>query len=151
MSSVSIRSVAAADAGAVAALVSALGYPSTPGDIERRVATMRDGTGISVVVAELNGAIVGLATGHVFNSIHSTPPVAWLTTLVVASAAQRRGVGRQLVAAVEAWAVEHGAVRISVTSGLHRDDAHEFYAILGYERSGVRLTKRLVARGMDAT
>ena len=58
--------------------------------------------------------MVGAVTGHLFRSIHSTPPVAWLTTLVVHSDSQRAGVGRQLVRAIEEWAQSRGAIRISV-------------------------------------
>jgi GNAT superfamily N-acetyltransferase len=87
--------------------------------------------------------VTGVATGHVFHSIHSTPIVAWLTTLVVHERHQHSGIGRQLAAAVEDWARERGASRISVTSGKHRDGAHVFYEKIGYERTGVRLTKAL--------
>jgi GNAT superfamily N-acetyltransferase len=71
--------------------------------------------------------------------------VAWLTTLVVGGSYHRRGVGRYLTEAIESWARQHGAERMSVTSGKHRDGAHTFYERLGYERTGVRLTKRLIS------
>ena len=35
------------------------------------------------------------------------------------------------------------AARIAVTSALHRDGAHAFYERLGWERTGVRLGKKL--------
>lgn len=92
---------------------------------------------------EIDGRVVGLVTGHVFPSIHSTRAVAWLTTLVVDESSYGMGVGRALVSAVEDWARRHGATRISVTSGEHRDKAHAFYEHVGYERTGVRLTKSL--------
>jgi GNAT superfamily N-acetyltransferase len=86
---------------------------------------------------------MGLVTGHVIPSIHSTPVVALLTTLVVDERCARTGIGKQLATAVEDWAREQGAVRISVTSGKHRDGAHAFYERIGYDRTGVRLTKIL--------
>jgi GNAT superfamily N-acetyltransferase len=95
------------------------------------------------LIAEVEERVVGVITAHLFPSIHSTPIVAWLTTLVVRSTSHARGIGRQLTAAVEEWARKGGAERISVTSGKHRDGAHAFYERLGYERSGVRLTKKL--------
>ena len=51
--------------------------------------------------------------------------------------------GGQLVSAIESWARAAGAERISVTPGAHRAGAHAFYERLAYERSGLRLTKRL--------
>src|SRR5687767_7785334 len=54
-----------------------------------------------VLVAEVDGAVVGVITCHVFATIHSTAPAALLTALVVAEQARGSGVGRQLVARVE--------------------------------------------------
>jgi len=41
----------------------------------------------------------------------------------------------------EDWARERGALRISLTSALRREAAHEFYKAHDYEHTGVRLTK----------
>jgi ribosomal protein S18 acetylase RimI-like enzyme len=57
-----------------------------------------------------------------------------------------QGVGSALVARAEAWAAEHGALRISLTSALHRESAHAFYKARDYEHTGVRLTKVFVNR-----
>jgi GNAT superfamily N-acetyltransferase len=51
-----------------------------------------------------------------------------------------------LVARAEEWAAEHGALRISLTSALHRESAHKFYKARDYEHTGVRLTKVFVNR-----
>jgi len=107
------------------------------------VRLLRDFPTAVVLVADRGGIVVGVATGHVFPSIHSSVPAAWLTTLVVDRDTTKAGIGRLLVGAIEDWARPHGAVRISVASGKHRDGAHAFYERLGYERTGVRLTRRL--------
>jgi GNAT superfamily N-acetyltransferase len=52
-------------------------------------------------------------------------------------------VGRALVSTVERWARDQGASRLSLTSGLHRAEAHRFYEHLGYEEKGVRLARPL--------
>jgi GNAT superfamily N-acetyltransferase len=95
------------------------------------------------VVAELDGVVVGVATVHTLPSIHAEREVAWLTTLVVAREVRQRGTGRALVAAAERWAREQGCQRLSVTTGLHRADAHAFYDRLGYEQTGHRYSKPL--------
>jgi len=87
--------------------------------------------------------VCGVATGHVLHAVHSTPPVAQLTALVVLESARGRGVGQRLVATIETWARDRGAKKLSLTSGLQRVEAHAFYEKLGFERSGVRLTKKL--------
>ena len=138
-----IRPPTAADVSAIAELLGELGYPAAASEVVTRLNRLIDFPYATILVAEVEGAIAGVVTGHVFPSIHATAIAAWLTTLVVGAAFQSRGVGRHLAAAVEDWARDAGAVKISVTSGMHRDGAHAFYERIGYERSGVRLTKRL--------
>jgi GNAT superfamily N-acetyltransferase len=139
-----VRPASASDAPALADLLALLGYPAAAEDIVGRLARLNEHRSAIILVAQAGDRVAGLVTGHVFPSIHSTPTIAWLTTLVVGDGHQHAGIGRLLVAAVETWARSHGAVRISVTSGKHRDDAHAFYEHIGYERTGVRLTKILV-------
>jgi GNAT superfamily N-acetyltransferase len=139
-----IRHATAPDAEGIAALLGELGYPSTAGEVVARLSRLDDFHSAVVFIAEIDGIVAGVVTGHVFPAIHVSEVVAWLTTLAVGSGYQRRGVGRYLATAVEDWARSRGAFRISVTSGTHRDGAHAFYERLGYERSGVRLSKRLI-------
>jgi GNAT superfamily N-acetyltransferase len=140
---VTIRPAAAADASAIADLLDQLGYPTTVDEVEHRLQRLRVFGDAIAIVKEMDGRVVGLATGHSFPAIHSATPVAWLTTLVVSEGVRGRGVGRELVTAVEEWARRRGAVRISVTSGKQRLHAHAFYEHIGYELTGVRLTKPL--------
>jgi GNAT superfamily N-acetyltransferase len=145
MGNVSIRHATAADAEPVATLLGELGYPSAAGEVVARLARLHEFPAAVVFIAEVDGVVAGVVTGHVFPSLHVSSIVAWLTTLVVGGSYHRRGVGRYLTEAIESWARQHGAERMSVTSGKHRDGAHTFYERLGYERTGVRLTKRLIS------
>jgi predicted N-acetyltransferase YhbS len=137
------RPAATADAPVIAELLGQLGYPATAEDVVDRLARLEHFRDAIALVAEIDGRVVGVVTGHVFPSIHAQSLVAWLTTLVVSEDHYNVGVGRRLAEAVEEWARGHGAARISVTSGKHRDGAHAFYEHIGYERTGVRLTKIL--------
>ncbi len=141
--SAGIRSAAAHDAAPIADLLGQLGYPATPEVVLTRLARLAPLHDAVALVAEVEGEVLGVVTGHVFPTIHASSLVAWLTTLVVSNRHQQAGIGTQLTAAVEHWAREHGAVRISVTSGTHRDGAHAFYERIGYEHTGLRLTKAL--------
>ena len=138
-----LRAATPADAPAIAALLGELGYPATADDVRQRLGRLATFDAATILVAEVDARVVGVATGHLFPSIHMTPIVAWLTLLVVSGNHHNRGVGRRLATAIEDWARSHGATRISVTSGPHRADAHAFYEHCGYQRSGVRLTKTL--------
>jgi GNAT superfamily N-acetyltransferase len=129
------------DAGNIAVLLTELGYPATEEEVAERLTRLEGEDGVFLRVAELDGSVVGLATCHRFVSLHKTEPVVWLTSLVVSSEHRGEGIGHKLVAACEAWAIEQGAERLSLTSATHREAAHAFYLNMGYERTGVRLAK----------
>ena len=143
MPSMAVRSARPSDCEVIADLLGQLGYPTAPGEAEARLASLNEHRHAVAIVAEVQGRVVGLVTAHVFPSIHDTPPAAWLTTLVVDEAHASQGLGRQLCVAAEEWARNRGAVRISVSSGKHRDEAHAFYERIGYQPTGLRLTKKI--------
>ena len=138
-----IRAARASDALAIAELARALGYPAVAADIPARLTALESAGRAVALVAEVDGNVVGLITSHMLATLHHTEPVALLTTLVVAESARGTGVGRELVGAAEDWARGQGAEWMSVTSGLQRAAAHQFYERLGYGRTGVRFGKIL--------
>ena len=128
---------------AIATLLGHLGYPATEEEAAMQLAGVRAIDNSLVLVAARDGKVFGLITSHIFPSIHSRTPVAWITTLIVAPEAQGKGVGSSLLQEAERWAVQNGAERVSLTSGIHRSDAHSFYKRRGYSDSGLRFTKLL--------
>lgn len=124
-------------------LLGHLGYPAEAADVVGRIQRIGTFEGAVAFVAVVDDAVVGVVTGHMFAALHSTPPAAWITALSIHNEHQRSGAGRALVERVEQWARERGAATIAVTSALHRDGAHAFYERLGWERTGVRLGKKL--------
>ena len=52
--------------------------------------------------------------------------------LVVGALVRRTGTGTALMRAAEAWAIEHGYTSMRLRSGMHRPEAHLFYAAIGY-------------------
>ncbi len=147
MDSLRIRQVAREDAAALSRLLGQLGYPAEAADIPDRIDKLHARPGTTVLVAEdENGEVLGVVTIHLFQSIHASEPVAWLTTLVVEERSRGRGIGSALVVRAEEWAINNGARRISLTSGLHREAAHDFYKARHYEHTGVRLTKIFATR-----
>lgn len=143
MTATTVRAATEADAVSLAPLLAALGYPAPAGDIAARLRRVLAFGPAAALVAITQDRIVGFVTAHAFPTVHADAPAAWLTTLVVAGAARRRGVGQRLVRAAEEWAAAAGAIRISVTSGAHRSDAHRFYEGLGYDTTGRRFTRTL--------
>jgi GNAT superfamily N-acetyltransferase len=143
MDSLRIRPATADDALALARLLGQLGYPTDSDEIPARLERLEARPGTTVIVAENADGVVGVLTVHLFPSLHTSEPVAWLTAVVVEETARGQGIGAALVKRAEEWAAEHGANRVSLTSALRRTRAHAFYKDLSYEHTGVRLTKVL--------
>ena len=143
--SIIIRAADPMDAAALCELLAQLGYPASVDEIPSRLAALRALPNAAVLVAANRyGEVIGLATCHIFPSMHDSDPVAWLTTLVVLEDARGAGIGSELVRHVEEWAAKKGAKRLSLTSGLHRKDTHEFYERRSYQNTGLRFSKNLV-------
>jgi GNAT superfamily N-acetyltransferase len=140
-----------ADIPEMARLFAALGYPIDPGALAARFAAF-DGLGEQALVAARSSAgdapehLLGLATLHATPVLHRAGPVGRVTALVVDPDSRGQGIGRQLMAAAEAWATTRGCVLIEVTSNRRRTDAHAFYERLGYEATSFRFGKVLACR-----
>ncbi|MEP6667531.1 MAG: GNAT family N-acetyltransferase [Chthoniobacter sp.] len=136
-----VRRIQSADAPAAAKLLTALGYPSDATQVERRLAAGAKGADTAVFVAEIAGRIAGLLSFHCIPLFHEDGCLGRITSLVVADQFRQRGVGRQLVLAGEEFGRANRCVRIEVTSGDHRPEAHAFYEHLGYQNDCRRFIK----------
>ncbi len=140
-----IRPMRRADATAVADLAGQLGYPSTPGQAERRMEAVEGHRPAAALVAEGPGGEV-LGWIHVY-AVHGlvSDPYAEIGGLVVDEGARCRGVGRTLLAAAEEWAAGQGLREVALRSNVIRVRAHEFYRRLGYDgpKTQHRFRKRL--------
>ena len=126
-----IREATAADAAALAALSTQLGYPAQPGEAAERLAAL--GPEGAVLVAEADGAVLGWI--HVCGiRFFQSPPFAEVGGLVVDEAARGKGVGKLLVEAGAHWAAERGYRKLRVRSNVVREDAHRFYEREGFRR-----------------
>lgn len=138
-----LRSASLIDADDVAALLSELGYPCDARDAAQRIATIIDNDRQALVVARCDGAVCGLVALDFMYYLPLDTTTCRITALVVTSAAQGRGLGRQLLREAERRARAGGAARLELSSGSQRTDAHAFYKACGYGDGTVRFIKRL--------
>ncbi len=139
---VTVRRAEAKDAAEIAVCLAALGYDTTTTLVAEKLSTLMGSSSDTVLVADYpTNGIVGVASVHLLPLFHAAGNLARLTALAVAAGHQRKGIGRALVAAAEAFAWAHNCRRVEVTSGDHREDAHRFYHALGYEIDERRLIK----------
>jgi GNAT superfamily N-acetyltransferase len=128
-----IRFAAGRDADQIAALLTQLGYPHDRDETVARLLAWTAEPEGEVLVAEAGGEVAGFAAVHRVPYFERPGAFARVVALSVDAAYRRAGLGRRLMAAVEAWAAVRGCVDVEVTSLRSRDDAHDFYAALGYE------------------
>lgn len=136
-----VRDARFEDAEAMSRLCAQLGYPAQTTAMGPRLARVQRDPNARVLVAESDGAPVGLATVHLRHTMNHEAPIAQLTLLVVDETQRSRGVGRALVEAAERWARAQGSHRIVVTTALQREEAHAFYERIGYRHTGRRYGK----------
>ncbi len=135
-----IREASAADAVALAGLINELGYEVSAAGVADRLADQQ-AMGLGTLVAELDGAVIGCASWSLMRVLHRPGPVGRVSMLVVSEVARGRGVGKALMAAVEAKCASLGCVLVEVTSNVRRDKAHRFYEGLGYDKTSFRFAR----------
>jgi GNAT superfamily N-acetyltransferase len=139
-----IRPAEPRDAEALARLIGQLDYQVTPAEAAGRLALMA-AEGRLVLVAELDGAVVGCLSTSVMRVLHRPAPVGRISMMVIDEAHRGRGLGAALVRAAEVALAAQGCYMVEVTSHVRRTEAHRFYERLGYERTSVRLARELSA------
>jgi len=143
MTDISIRPYREGDLLAVAALVTALGYPTKTDQMRARLDRIAHHPDHATFIAVADGHIVGMVGAYLAPSYEHDEPTGRLTALIVSESARGTGVGARLVAAAEAWVRERGATVMMLTSHLRRTGAHAFYEHLGYDETGKRFVREL--------
>ncbi|HEX7339048.1 MAG TPA: GNAT family N-acetyltransferase [Rhodanobacteraceae bacterium] len=127
-----IRAASVADAGVLAVLSGQLGYPADAETIVRRLEAIgAHATDVVLVAIDARGGVCGFANAEP-RCLLIADPFVELTALVVAENARGSGAGAALLAAIEAWARQHGFSGIRVRSNVLRERAHRFYLREGY-------------------
>ncbi|MBZ5580272.1 MAG: GNAT family N-acetyltransferase [Acidobacteriia bacterium] len=130
-----IREIRVDDASVVARLTGELGYPAAPEEVAARIRALLPAGDRVIYVACLAGeGVVGWIDVHITHHLQAAPR-AEIGGLVVSSAARGQGIGRQLVAQAERWALERGIKQVVVRSQIARERAHRFYLREGYQRT----------------
>jgi GNAT superfamily N-acetyltransferase len=128
-----VRPIRPEDAEVAARLSTELGYPVDAPAVLARMQQMAGDRNRAVLVACLDGEVVGWIDLSVEYHLQSEP-AALIGGLVVSEAVRGRGIGRQLCVAAENWARGVGIARLRVRSNAVRERAHAFYLRDGYTR-----------------
>ena len=137
-----IRPAARADAAAIARLNAAYDdLRATPEQIAAQLAASAPVE--TAFLAEVDGRVVGMACLRLLPTVCDPTPYAELTELFVEAGARRLGVGRALVAHIEAQARARGAAELVLMTAWRNTDAHAFYHALGYRNYTIMMRRKL--------
>lgn len=128
-----IREIAISDAESAAGLSEELGYPVSPGDMEKRIRNLGELAEHVVFVASLSDSTIGWIDVGVVHHL-AVDPYAEIGGLVVSSKFRSLGIGRKLIGRAEQWAADRGLKRMVVRSRISREAAHRFYLREGYQQ-----------------
>jgi GNAT superfamily N-acetyltransferase len=128
-----IRPAGVGDAPVIAALLGELGYPTGPDEVTVRLAYWLGDPHSTLLVAEVNGQVSGVAAVHAIPLLEHTGRRGRLVALVVGDTFRSQGVGRALVEGAEQAARDLGCRDMEITSARARAVAQRFYAHLGYD------------------
>ena len=139
---VEVREARPDDAEALVPLIELLPHRVSAAGVRQRIERIA-AHDIPQLVADDNGAVVGLCGLHVMITLHRERPVGRITILVVAEHLRGQGIGEKLVAAAEERLRAAGCGMIELTSNDWLVEAHRFYAKIGYEQTSKRFAKQL--------
>ena len=120
-----------ADLPSVQPLIRQLGYEVALNELEKHFRLVMKSPEHSAFVCETEGKLVGLL--HVFGRpALEKPAEAVIQSIVVDKEYRKGGIGNQLIAAAELWAIERGYDYIALHTRTDRDDARAFYSQMGF-------------------
>lgn len=103
---------------------------------------MTQGRNRLVLVAELSGNVVGMATAQVLVSTAEGGPALLLEDVVVRPEARGLGLGRALLTRLEDWGLALGATRLQLLADKHNAPAHDFYRACGFHPTNLVCLRR---------
>jgi len=136
-----IRTMRDGDAEAVVALWHAAGVSRPWNDPARDIAFARQGPHATILVAEAEGVVLG--TCMVGEDGHR----GWVYYLAVDPRHQRRGHGRALMAAAEAWLAARGVWKLQLLLRPDNAAVRDFYDRLGYRDTRAVCLQKVIEAG----
>ena len=133
MNTPKIRLVSGQDSSQLARLAGQLGYPSSTEQVTTRLARIQSQPDQAIFVAEVDGRIAGWVHVYASPTVESDL-YAEIGGLVVEENQRGQGVGKALMVQAEAWSRELGIHEVRLRSNIIRQEAHQFYEVIGYKK-----------------
>lgn len=120
-----------------------LGYDYPLDAVRKKLKALLGKDSERILVAEAEGVVVGYIHAADYDVLYA-PHMKNIMGIAVSGYCRRHGVGRALLAAIEAWARDTGASGVRLVSGETRTGAHEFYCRCGYDTNKKQVNFRKI-------
>jgi N-acetylglutamate synthase-like GNAT family acetyltransferase len=110
----------------------------------RGILLMLDGCGKHrcIQVAEINGRVIGMGSVQTLISTSEGGPVGMIEDVVIEQGWRGKGVGSRLLRSIEAWADQHGLLRLQLLADKKNSPALQFYRSRGWEGTDLICLRR---------
>lgn len=140
MPAIEIRPAAPADLPALLTLYAELETEASPADLaqaERVFARMQQYPNYTVYVAVAEGVIVGTFALLIMDNLaHHGTPSGIVEDVAVQAAQQGQGIGKHMLRFAMDQCRRAGCYKLTLSSNLARERAHQFYENLGFQKHG---------------
>lgn len=100
---------------------------------------------IHYLVAEQTGEVVGFVSCHIQHLLHHVGKVGEIQELFVRPDVRNQRIAQQLIAALDALAIQENVINLEVTTNQKRTDAIRFYERELFKRTHLKLVKPIQA------
>jgi len=116
----------------LAGMLTRAGYVTTPEDVQRRINTLPEEDRILLAIE--GHTLMGYAHMHLSRTLTHADTVD-IVAVLVHPEYRRRGIGRRLVTAAEAFARDKQRSRLRLCANVLESDLHAFFVSLGYQET----------------
>jgi ribosomal protein S18 acetylase RimI-like enzyme len=138
-----VRAAVPSDEAPITRLLIQLGYSVSPDVVLGKLLAFQNSDLDSAFVAIDRNQVVGCVSVHALELFHAPGRLGRITSLIVEGRARRSGVGTALVKQAMSFFHSAGCVRVEVTSGEHRTEAHAFYKAMDFDEDERRFVRVL--------
>ena len=119
------------------------GQSFTLEEAREHFARIRQGPGFRLLVAAVEGVVVGTYALQLMNKLGKRgTPAGVVEDVAVLPSRQGQGIGRAMMEHAREACRAAGCYKLALSSNVRREDAHRFYDSLGFERHGFSFITR---------
>ncbi|MEW4426668.1 MULTISPECIES: GNAT family N-acetyltransferase [Paenibacillus] len=108
-----------------------------------RIEEIQNNPNSFLLVCEIDQKVIGTAHLHIcLDALVENRPFGVVERVIITEHVQSKGYGSELMKAIENICIQRNCMKIFLTSGASRSEAHHFYEKLGYDGESSKAFKK---------